>query len=203
MTVSLRLIGGIHRETGDQERARIAFEEALAVARGIVAAEPDNLEGQSALGHSLMAVAGWRGGEGDAAGATALVTESIAVWRRLTAEKPEVGAWQFSLAHGLENLGNLRVKTGDGTGALSPFEEALAIRRKLIALDPRSIELRVAIAASLFNLSLVVPPARARALLQEAVDVVQALAKDNALVDGNRHWPKLFAERLAKLPASE
>lgn len=203
MAVSLRRIGGLHRDAGDKERARIAFEEALAVTRGIVEAEPDNLDGQRALGQSLMAVADLRNGEGDAAGATALTTESIVIWRRLTTAKPEVGAWQFGLAQGLENLGNLSVRAGDRAAALKLFEEALAIRRKLIAMDPRSIELRIAIAASLFNLSRVVPPARARPLLQEAVAVVQALAKDNALGDRNRHWPKLFAERLANLPASQ
>lgn len=201
MSISLRLIGDLHQQAGDKERARIAFEEALAVTRGIVAAEPDNLEGQSALGHSLMAVGDLRAGEGDVAGAAALVTESIAVWRRLTTAKPEIGEWQFSLAQSLENLGHLRTRAGDRPAALSPFEEALAIRRKLIAADPRSVQLRVAIAASLFNLSLVVWPARARPLLQEAVDVVQGLAKDNALGDRTRHWPKLFAEQLANLPA--
>lgn len=200
MTISLRLIGGIHVLAGDRERAKSAYQESLEIARAIAAAEPDNIEWLNGVADSLMLIAEILTDEGDTAGVAPLLAESLVIWRRLTAARPDAAVWQYGLALNLERLGNLNLDTGDRPAALSAFEETLAIRRKLIANDPRNVELRTGIAASLFNLSRLMPPARARPLLQEAVDLVQALAEENALSESIRHWPALFAERLAKLP---
>ena len=203
ISVSLRIIGRMHQEAGDSGRAKAALEESLAITRALVASAPDDLEAQSALSDSLFAVAAIRDREGDMTGAVATATESIAIWRRLTAARPDVRIWQFNLAQALDRLGNLNLKANDRPAALKVFEESLAIRRKLFATDPGSADLKVAVAASLYNVSLVVSPAQARLLLEEAVKIVQELAQDNQLGNDRRDWPKIFAERLASIPAGE
>ena len=93
----------------------------------------------------------------------------------------------------------MRLVAGDRAGALSAYEESLAIARKLAASDPGHAEWQADLVISLHKVSTVAEPSRARAVLREALAILQALSRDNKLTSAQEAWPKLFRDALAKI----
>ena len=58
------------------------------------------------------------------------------------------------------------------------------------------------LAVSLYNISPVSDPPRARAALREALAIVDTLAHDGKLTAAQRGWQQRFADALAKLPVA-
>jgi hypothetical protein len=56
---------------------------------------------------------------------------------------------------------------------------------------------------SLSKVSAVSDPQQARAVLREALAIVEALARDGKLTAAQKSWPQLFRDAVAKLPPAQ
>ena len=72
--------------------------------------------------------------------------------------------------------------------------------RKLAAADPGNAGWQADLVVSLYRVSTVSDPPRARAALREALAIVEALARDNRLTAAQKNWPQMLRDALAKLP---
>ena len=104
---------------------------------------------------------------------------------------------------GLVKLGNVRLAGGDPAGALPAYEESLAIVRKLAMSDPHNVEWQTDLVISLYKISTVSEPPRARAALREALGALDVLARDNRLTAAQKSWPHIMRDALAKLPPEQ
>ena len=98
---------------------------------------------------------------------------------------------------------NAKRAGGDLAGARAVYEEGLAIRRKLAAADPDSPRWQIVLVVSLYKLSAVVEPPRARAALLEALAIVEKLEREGKLTAAQADWPQLVRDELAKLPPEQ
>jgi len=83
---------------GDLDGALEAFEESLAVRRGLSASDPRNTQWQRDVSVSLDKVGGVRVSRGDVDGALEVFEESLAVRRRLSASDPRNTQWRYDIA---------------------------------------------------------------------------------------------------------
>jgi tetratricopeptide (TPR) repeat protein len=134
---------------GDIERARRAAEEALALMRKIVAADPGRAPKQGYLSVSLEKLGDVHLAAGDPAKALALYEESVAIRRKVAAAEPGSTDWQRDLSVILIKLGDRRLANGDQAGALAAYEESLGGARKLTASNPNNNEWQRVVSASL------------------------------------------------------
>jgi hypothetical protein len=128
---------------------------------------------------------------------------SLVIARKLAAADPGNLHWQRDVSASLDNVGDVRLGAGDRAGALTAYEESLAIRRKLAAADPRNPEWQADLVVSLHKISTASDPPRARALLQEALAILEALAREGKLTAAQQSWPQIFRDALAKLPPEQ
>ena len=103
----------------------------------------------------------------------------------------------------LEKVGDVRLAAGDRAGALAAYEEGLAILRKLAAADPGNAGWQADLVVSLYKVSTAAEPSRARAVLGEALVIVETLAREGKLTAAQQSWPQLVRDALAKLPPEQ
>jgi tetratricopeptide (TPR) repeat protein len=147
---------------------------------------------------SLNKVGNVRLAAGDRAGALSAYEESLAILRKLAAADPGNAGWQRDVSVSLEKVGDVRLAAGDRTGALSAYEESLAISRKLAAADPGNAQWQRDLVISLYKVSTVSDPPRARIALQEALAILDALAREGKLTVAQQGWPQALRDMLAK-----
>jgi hypothetical protein len=137
---------------------------------------------------------------GDRTGALAAYEESLAIRRKLAASDPGNAGWQRDVGVNLNRVEDERLEQGDRVGALAAAEESLTFMRKLAASDPGNVGWQANLVISLYKVSNASEPARARAALNEAIVIADALARDNKLTAARRNWPQMLRDALAKLP---
>ena len=111
------------------------------------------------------------------------------------------GAAQYR--YRLTRIGDARLAGDDRAGALAVYEESLSVARKLLAIDRSNVGWQVDLVVSLYKLSAVVEPPRARAALREALAIVEMLARDDKLNAAQRDLPRRIGEALAALPPEQ
>jgi len=149
---------------------------------------------------SLSKVGDARVAAGDRVGALVAYEECLAILRRLAAIDPGNARWQRDLSAILVKVGDMRLAAGDRAAALLAYEESLAIVRRLAAADPDNASWQADLAVSLYKVSTGFDPPRARALLREALEILETLAREGKLTAAQRNWPQLLRDRLATLP---
>jgi hypothetical protein len=198
--VALQKVGDVRLDGGDRAGAIAAYEGGLSITRQQAAADPSNTRLLRDLSVSLDRLGEVRLAGDDWAGALAAFEESLGIARKLSAGDPRNTEWQSDVSVSLDNVGDAKRAGNDVAGALAAYEESLAIRRKLVAADPGRPRWQVVLVVSLFKTSAVVDPPRARALLQEALVIVEQLEREGKLTATQADWPQLVRDELAKLP---
>jgi hypothetical protein len=77
----------------------------------------------------------------------------------------------------LGRLGDVKRREGDVAGALVAYQESLDIFRKLAAQDQGNAQVQRDVALNLYKMSRVIDPTRARALLTEALSILEQSAR--------------------------
>ncbi len=203
VSVSLDKVGDVRLAAGDRAGALAAYEESLAIRRKLAAADPGNAGWQRDVSMSLDKVGDVRRAAGDRAGALAAYEESLAIRRKLAAADPGNAGWQRDVSVSLNKVGDVRLAAGDRAGALAAYEESLAIGRKLAAADPGNAEWHADLVISLYNVSTASDPPRARAVLREALAILDALARENKLTAAQQKWAEILRDALTKVPPGE
>ena len=97
----------------------------------------------------------------------------------------------------------MRLAAGDRAGALLAYDESLAIARKPSPPIRAMPHWQTNLVISLYKVGTASDPPRARAVLREALAIVERLARDGKLTDAEQDWPQLLRDALAKLPPEE
>ena len=98
---------------------------------------------------------------------------------------------------------NLKLKLGEtGNHRLAPYEISLLLARARATAAPGDPDRQVDVVKGLYDVSTAADVPRARAALDEAIALAEALARDGKLASPQQDWPKLLRDALAKLPPS-
>jgi len=127
VSLSLERVGDMRRAAGDPAGALAAYEENLAIARKLAAADPGNAQWQRDVSVSLNKVGDVRLNTGDRAEALAAYEEGLAIRRKLAATHTGNADRNVDLVISLH-----RVSTAsDAPRAREALREALAIAEVL------------------------------------------------------------------------
>jgi hypothetical protein len=88
----------------------------------------------------------------------------------------------------------------DQAEALAAYQESLDIARKLAALDQGNARAQIDLVVSLYKVSTTADPSQARALLAEALSILEKLEQEQKLTAAQKNWPNIFRAALSKLP---
>lgn len=78
--------------------------------------------------------------------------------------------------------------------------EIFDVRRKLAAQDPGNAEAQTDLVIILYDMSTLIDPVQARALLTEALSILEKLDQEHKLTEAQEDWPDMMRTALSKLP---
>jgi len=195
-SMALYQIGDVRMRRGDLAGAKRPFEESLALARELVARNPNDTECLFGLGQSEFwaGYALWERGDPDAARPHFEAYHEIS--ERLVAREPESLDWRRELSYSLSNLGSLLEAQGELEGALERFRAALELDRALVAdaPDPETVDAqRFELAATHNTVGLVLEQLGRLDEAQEHFEADVALRRELVERDPeNQRWRELY-----------
>ena len=146
---ALTQIGEVRTAQGNLPAARRSLLEAHALARDLVARQPDNGEWLMGLG----AIEFWIGNvhwlQGDLAAAEDRFEAYLDVADRLVRLDDVKPDWRLEQAYAHSNLGSVQEARGDVDGALAHFHQTVAVKRQLVRSDPANARWQKELASSL------------------------------------------------------
>jgi tetratricopeptide (TPR) repeat protein len=200
LSVNHSRIGDILTAASRWEDALAEYRKALVIREKLAAGDPGNTGWQRDVGVSREQIGDvllvWKRPR------EALVEyrASLAIAEKLAAADPGNTEWQRDLSISYNRIGAILAEEGSHEDALAAFRLGFAVAEKLVATDPDNTQWQTDLVFSLFWISRVAEPALARAALQRAIVIIDALAKVGALTAAQKNWPQFFRELLAKLP---
>lgn len=145
----LRQLARIRVARGALDEAAPLASESLALAKQVVAEQPDSAEAQLALGESHY----WNGYVGFVRNETALALQHWNGYRdatvRATELQPENAKAWLEASYALNNLGTLARGADQNAQSLQLFQQSLQYKRRAQALNPDDVRLRADLADSL------------------------------------------------------
>ncbi len=146
----LRQFGETYASAGESPAAIDAYDQAIAIARGLLANDPDNIDLQRQMAEVLERLGdlNYRIGKPDVS--LAALTEGLALNRKLVALDDEPATWSH-ISNCLNLIGDLRRRAGDSSGALTEYEEGVEIGRRLEKSDPTNVVWQEGLAVSLIH----------------------------------------------------
>ncbi len=154
LTRGRQSLGSISWQVGRYDEARRQFEETIRLNRQLVAARPDVLEYQKALGdeYNNLSVAQWSLGLlGDALESQ---RRAIAIFTELATKKPDALDYQGGLATGYIDLGNIQRALGDMQGAAGSYLQAKSLWSNLVTTRPGDTGFQYGLASVYSNLAI-------------------------------------------------
>ena len=212
VSVSLVNVGGMKLQGGDQTGALAAYQESLDIRRKLAAQDQGNAQAQRDVSVSLVNVGGMKLTGGDRAGALAAYQESLDIRRKLAAQDQGNAEAQRDVLVSLHKLGDVKLQGGDQpgvlaaleggdrAGALAAYQESLGIARKLAAQDQGNAGAQADLVISLYKVSTAGDARQARAVLTEALAIVEKLEREQKLTTAQKGWPDFMRSELSKLP---
>jgi hypothetical protein len=100
----------------------------------------------------------------------------------------------------LNHVGDVKLQGGDQAGALAAYQESLNIARTLAAQNQSNAQAQTDLVVSLVKIRRVVDPAQVRALLTEALSILEKLDQEHKLTAAQKDWPDMVRSALSKLP---
>ena len=125
---TLNSLGGVYQQQGRASEARVRFEEAVALHRDALAADPKNEDALCAVSVTLNNLGNVLRDLHDLTGARALLDEALEHASLIAGNDPD--AYEPLVATTLNNLGLARLAAGEHSGAREWFEKAVAIRER-------------------------------------------------------------------------
>ena len=196
---ALEKVGDARIETDNTPEGLKAYVEALTIRRTLAAADSSNMEWQRDLSSTLMKIGEVRLDADEPMAALVAYEEVLTIRRKLAAADPDNTQGQRDLGAILHKFGDAQFDAGNHAAALAAYEESLAIRRRLVTSDPSRPGWQADLAVALYNIS-TVDPFRARAVLREALTIMDELAVAGKILAYEKNLRERFLNALAKLP---
>jgi tetratricopeptide (TPR) repeat protein len=172
----MQAIRGIKLAMGEVDEATRLYEEQLAIVRSLAESDPDNTEWQRSVAVALERMGDAKVKAGDNAAALALFEESLVINRRLVESDPTNLDWKRDLMVSLNRVGGMRLQAFDFDNSVAAYEEGLTVARELVAAEPDSVERQTDLIMSIAQTQIMVlDPARKRALIEEALTIMDKL----------------------------
>ena len=200
LLVSYIKIGDLYRALGQAEAARETFVKALAIAERLTRNEPDRADYQRDLSvaHERMGDLYCALGQGDAA--RDAFVKTLAITERLARKEPNRVDYQRDLSVSYERMGDLYRALGQGDAARDAFTKALAIRERLARDEPDRADYQRDLVVSLVRQAQITEGDGARAQLQRALKIVEALQTTARLAQADAEMPSALRQMLDALP---
>jgi tetratricopeptide (TPR) repeat protein len=138
LSIVLRRIGGLRRQSGNLPAAGAAYDEALDLARALRERQGETPAALSAMEGSLYNLGTLRASTGEITAAIAAFEEAMAFGRRKLALIGETPAALINFAATLGRLAEMRRASGDFPGTVAALEERADVARRLIELHGSS-----------------------------------------------------------------
>ena len=195
-SVMLAQFGDVYARLSDP-RALTAYEESLAIARRLTAADPQRIPWQAGLATSLGKLGNYKELMGDAPGAAKAHEEALAIFRQLAAVERDNLQWRRDIAAALAHIGDLNLRLGDTPAALKAYEESVKDLRNVAASDSGDRRWRRDLPIVLSKLASAKlragDAAGAQKLLEESITIRRKLAGQDP---GNTEWQRDLAMSL-------
>jgi len=148
LSTTLTQIGEVRFAQGSLDGAWEALEPALELARGVVAADPEQTDWQLGLGaiHFWLGYVHWQ--REDLQMALEEFFAYLDVAEELVSIDPDNLEFQLERGYAHSNIGFVRQQQGDLAGALAQFELCLAIEQQIADADPGNLDIRFDLADS-------------------------------------------------------
>jgi tetratricopeptide (TPR) repeat protein len=203
-TVILNEIGAITAHEGNLTRAVEAYQQAVAILRQLVAADPGDLNLSRDLAVELGMLGSAKAATGDIAGAVDPFEEAIAISRRLVGREPGNPEWQQTLAFSLAESSFEKITNRDYSSALLTLQEGERLARGLISGDPSNTSYQNVLYLILYGVGDCDigedHPAQALAVYEEALAIMQRLARRDP---ENAQWQSALSAINQKVTAAK
>lgn len=168
-----------------------AYEEALEIRQRLADEDPYDTDRQREVLRLLIRVGDLRTRAHDAAGAIAAYEDSYRIANVRGALHPDIAEWQADVANSLERIGRARISIGHRSDALTAFEESLRVRRILAQHDAENTQRRMDLMFALYSVATTtLEGERRRRAIEEALEIVDALADKGNLYAEYQTWPE-------------
>jgi eukaryotic-like serine/threonine-protein kinase len=149
---ALTQLGEVRLDQGNLTAAQQAFGDALTLAQGLSARDPENGEWQIGLGaaHFWVGYVHWL--QGALEDALRQFNPYLDISRRMVQRDADNPQYQLELGYAWSNIGSVREAQGDLDGAVAAFRETLAVKRALVEQDPTNPEWQSSLANTLNTL---------------------------------------------------
>ena len=134
--------GGRLIKNGEPAAARTLFEESLAIAQRLAAANPSSADAQRDVGISLEKLGDVLMEAGELAAARLRYEASLTIAQPLASANPSNAVAQRNVSVSLNKLGDVLMKAGELPMARTRYEASLTIRQRLAAANPSSTAAR-------------------------------------------------------------
>jgi len=204
LAIALEKVGDGLLAEGDLDGAIRTYDEQLAISRALSASDPGNKQWQRSVAVALERMGDALVKAGDNKGALPVFEESLAINRVLVEGDPGNLDWRRDLMVSLTRVGNMRLQNGDFETSVAAFEEGLAIARELVAADPGDASRQADLIMALAQTQIMeLDPVRKRALIEEALALMDKLQAEGQLQMAMLPLRMLLSQSLAELDAAE
>jgi tetratricopeptide (TPR) repeat protein/tRNA A-37 threonylcarbamoyl transferase component Bud32 len=133
-------IGAVRQAQGDLKGAIESFRESLALAEGLAARDPSNVDWQLRLANAHFYLADALRFEGGLDEAMQHLQAYRSIAQRLVDRDPTNREWQLELSYAEGGVAFIEEAKGDFASARASLEHALSIKERLAQADPASAE---------------------------------------------------------------
>ncbi len=144
--------GATYASAGESDDALNAYDQAIGVARQLLAERPDDLGVQRFLSEALQREGDLRYRIGKPAEALQALEEALTLDRNMVALADDPAIWNH-ISVSLNDVGDLKRRGGDSAAALAAYSEGVDIGRRLVTADPGTVAWQQELAISLIHLA--------------------------------------------------
>lgn len=200
LSTRLMTLGEARLRAGNRVGAIEALSESLSITEQLVNADPLNPTRRRTLARVSVFLGDALLADRDRQAALEQYEESLQERRELARINRSDVELRSELYESLMKVGDLRVSLGQQPEALAAFEEGVGIMRELFSADQKNLQWRRRLLGSLYKVSTVSDPVRARAVLVEAVSIIEASERANERQLSEVGLVQDIREALADLP---
>ena len=196
LSVNHNLIGDVQRAEGKLPDALQSYRASLGIRERLAKADPNNAGWQRDLARAQENVGDVLLAEGQYVAGQSYYMSCHAISRSLAKRDPLNALWQFDLIDSL-----FRLALADVVVGLASTDHVTGTVRRFVTLassEEGDVRKRAQLAGTIFKLAK--HPARPRAYLKEALDIMQRQMTAQPLTKSQRQWSTVIASALTALP---